>query len=59
MAKTTTSTSVKRKYNEKTYTNIRVAVPKQLGEDFKEKCKIENISMASVIKKAIEDFLSK
>jgi len=59
MAKSKTSTAVKRKYNEKTYTNILIALPKQLAEDFKIKCKADNISMASIVKKAIEEYLSK
>lgn len=57
MAKTTTSTAVKRRYNDKTYTRIIADIPKQLAEDFKTKCKQDNISMASIIKKAIEDYL--
>ena len=35
MAKTTTSTAVKRRYNDKTYTRIIADIPKQLAEDFK------------------------
>ena len=30
-------------------------MPKQLAEDFKIKCKADNISMASIVKKAIEE----
>ena len=55
--KTTTSTEVKRRYNEKTYTRIYLQVPKDQGERFKEKCKRENTSQASVLKEAIEKFL--
>ena len=57
MAKTKTSTEVKRRYNEKTYTQIRAAVPKALAERFKAKCEELGISQASVIKEAIEKFL--
>lgn len=56
--KTHTSTEVKRRYNEKTYSPIHVNLPKDLVAAFKEKCKAEGISQAQVIKKAIEDFLA-
>lgn len=55
--KTTTSTEVKRRYNEKTYTKIFASVPKDLAAAFKEKCASEGVSQAQIIKKAIEDFL--
>lgn len=57
--KTTTSTEVKRRYNEKTYTKIFASVPKDLAAAFKEKCASEGVSQAQIIKKAIEDFLQK
>lgn len=57
--KTKTSTAVKRRYNEKTYTMIAANVPKELAAAFKEKCAAEGISQAQIIKKAIEDFLNK
>lgn len=57
--KTRTSTEVKRRYNEKTYTKIFVSVPKELAAEFKEKCTVEGIAQAQIIKKAIEDFLQK
>lgn len=57
--KTTTSTEVKRRYNEKTYTKIFASVPKDLAAAFKEKCAYEGVSQAQIIKKAIEDFLQK
>lgn len=57
--KTKTSTAVKRRYNEKTYTQISTSVPKDTAAAFKEKCAAEGISQAQIIKKAIEDFLNK
>ena len=57
--KTFTSTEVKRRYNEKTYTIISARVPKELAAAFKEKCAAEGISQAQIIKKAIEDFIAK
>ena len=56
--KTHTSTEVKRRYNEKTYTLISASVPKETAAAFKVKCAAEGIPQAQIIKKAIEDFLS-
>lgn len=56
--KTRTSTEVKRRYNEKTYTLISASVPKETAAAFKAKCATEGIPQAQIIKKAIEDFLS-
>ena len=47
--KTKTSTAVKTRYNEKVYDVI----------SFREKCTAEGIPQAQIIKKAIEDFLSR
>ena len=57
--KTKTSTAVKRRYNEKTYTMIAANVPKDLAAAFKAKCADEGVSQAQIIKKAIEDFLNR
>lgn len=56
--KTTTSSAVKRRYNEKTYTQIVASVPKETAATFKAKCAAEGIPQAQIIKKAIEEFLS-
>lgn len=56
--KTRTSTEVKRRYNEKTYTLISASVPKETAAAFKAKCAAEGIPQAQIIKKAIEDFMS-
>lgn len=56
--KTRTSTEVKRRYNEKTYTLISASVPKETAAAFRAKCAAEGIPQAQIIKKAIEDFLS-
>ena len=56
--KTRTSTEVKRRYNDKTYTLISASVPKETAAAFKAKCAAEGIPQAQIIKKAIEDFLS-
>lgn len=55
--KTYTSTDVKRRYNEKVYTQISFSVPKEMAAAFKEKCKSDGISQAQILKKAINDFL--
>lgn len=56
--KTTTSSAVKRRYNEKTYTQIVASIPKETAAAFKAKCVEEGVSQAQIIKKAIEEFLS-
>ena len=59
MAKTKTSTEVKRRYNDRVYGKIQAELPKELVEEFKQKCKVEGVSQASVFKEAIEEFLDK
>lgn len=56
--KTTTSTAVKRRYNEKVYSQVTAQLPKELVSRFKEKCNAEGISQSQIIRKAIEDFLA-
>lgn len=56
--RTRTSTAVKRRYNEKTYTVISASVPKEMAAAFKAKCAAEGIPQAQIIKKAIERFLA-
>ena len=46
----------KQKWNSEKYTQIKVSVPKDLAAEFKEKCKVSNVTMASVIKKAMSGF---
>lgn len=57
--RTTTSTAVKARYNNKVYDKITISVPKDLAAQFKEKCATEGISQAQVLKKAMEDFINK
>ena len=56
--KTKTSTAVKRRYNEKTYTVISTRIPKEMAERFKGKCAADGVPQAQIIKKSIEDFLN-
>ena len=58
MAKTKTSTAVKRRYNEKVYTKIQAQLPKELVAEFKAKCEEVGISQASVFKEAMEEFVA-
>ena len=58
MAKTKTSTEVKRRYNEKVYSRIYLQLPKETVEAFKAKCKSTGVSQASVLLDAIEKFLN-
>ena len=55
--KTTTSSEVKRRYNNKVYSTVKAELPKELVAEFKELCKEKGISQASVIKSAIENFI--
>jgi len=54
--KTVTSTEVKRRYNQKVYSQISFSAPKELVEEFRGICRI---SQASVFKKFIADFVEK
>ena len=55
--KTTTSTAVKSRYNDRVYDKIAFRVSKELSEKFKAKCAAEGISPAQIFKKAMEEFL--
>lgn len=55
--KTHTSTAVKQRYNEKTYEMIAVRIPKELASQFRERCSLRGDSQASIVKKAIEEYL--
>jgi hypothetical protein len=57
MAVTKAGITARRKYNDKTYAKVFVELPKDLVADFKEKCKAEGISQASVFRAAMEQFL--
>ena len=58
MARTKTSTEVKRRYNDKVYSKVQAELPKETVEAFKEKCKTKGVSQASVLLEAIEKFLA-
>ena len=58
MAKTRTSTAVKRRYNNKVYSQIKFELPKELVASFKERCTERGVSQASVVREAIEKFLA-
>lgn len=55
--KTTTSTDVKRRWNEANYTRITVYLPKAQAEEYKAKCDRLGISLSDVPKDAINQFL--
>lgn len=57
--KTATSTEVKRRYNQKVYSQISFSAPKELVEKFRGICRNTGISQASVFKKFIADFVEK
>lgn len=56
--KTTTSTQVKRRYNDSVYSKIQCELPKDTVTAFKEKCRETGVSQASVILEAIEAFIN-
>jgi len=55
--KTHTSTAVKNRYKYKMYTRIPYEAPKELAARFKAKAKAKGVTMSSIFRKAIEDFL--
>ena len=55
--KTTTSTEVKRRYNDRVYCKVQAELPRDTVTAFKAKCKSKGISQASVLLEAIENFL--
>ena len=55
--KTTTSTEVKRRYNDRVYCKVQAELPRDTVTAFKAKCKDKGVSQASVLLEAIENFL--
>lgn len=56
--KATTSSAVKRTYNNKVYSVVKAELPKELVADFKELCKEKGVSQSSIIKNALEEFIN-
>lgn len=54
-----TNWQTKKKYNNKHYARVSADLPIPLVKAFKAKCKEENVPIAQMLKKAIEDFLRK
>lgn len=52
-----TKSYIKDRYNRKTYGVLSVRIRKETLAAFKEKCGQEGISQASVVKKAVEEFI--
>lgn len=57
MTAKSTSTAAKRKYNDKVYAKVQAELPKEIVTAFREKCKKENISQASVLLSAMQAYL--
>lgn len=57
MAKTHTSTAVKRRYNEKVYSQVSALIPKELAARFKQTCAERDIPQRQVLIDAITKFL--
>lgn len=55
--KTTTSTDVKRRWNEANYTRITVYLPKAQAEEYKSKCDRLGLNLSDIPKEAIGQFL--
>ena len=55
--KTTTSTEVKRRWNEANYTRLTIYLPKAQAEEDKAKCDRLGITQSEVPKEAINQFL--
>ena len=56
MAKTRTSTEVKRRYNNKVYLPIHAELPKDLVIKFRSECEKLGISQAKFLKYLIENY---
>lgn len=50
-------TATQRKYNNKVYATVKVELPKEIVRQFKEKCKKEGVSQASIVREAMENFI--
>lgn len=57
--KTHTSTQVKRRYNDKTYSRIYADLPKDLVSMFRAATQEQGVSVASVFKKTLEEYIAK
>lgn len=55
--KTTTSTEVKRRWNEANYSRLTIYLPKAQAEEYKAKCELLGISQSDIPKEAINQFL--
>lgn len=55
--KNSTSTDVKRRYNEKVYAKITFSAPKDLVAEFKEVCSSNGLSQARVFKDAMQKII--
>ena len=56
--KTHTSTAVKRRYNEKTYSRISADLPKGLVAQFRAAAQEQGVSVASILKSAIISYIA-
>ena len=54
-----TSSAVKNKWKSANYTRILVEIPKEDGDRFKETCRSEKVTQASILKEAIYKYLNK
>lgn len=57
--KTHTSTAVKARYNAKAYDRVAAYLPRELVTAFKEKCSVEGVPQAQILKAAIEEYLAR
>lgn len=57
MAKTYTSTDVKRRYNERVYKQINTQIPIDLADKFKEKCEALGIPQRQALLEMITAFI--
>lgn len=57
MAKTFTSTDVKRRYNEKVYKQLNTQLPIDLADKFKEKCETMGVPQRQVLLELITSFI--
>jgi NAD(P)H-flavin reductase len=55
--KTHTSSTVKRRYNDKTYSRVYADLPKKLVADFRQSVTEQGVSMSSILQRAVEQFV--
>ncbi len=54
----TTANSVKQKWNEAHYTQVKISVAPEIAASFKDKCRADGVSMTAVLAKVMQETVS-